>query len=181
MVDAKHGRARRANERAKESEAQLTAESNEPREWIFTFGSGHVHPTTGESLGRRFVRVAGSRRVARALMVELFGIRWSNQYAANDPDDPAGIARFGLVELPPDQYPPLRLFERWLTFDRATLHEAAPIAERHLARIAFYSGVEALFAELETLADASESETDRRVAELKDELRRFAAAVRGFR
>jgi len=79
---------------------------DEPREWIFTFGGGHVHPATGESLSRRFVRLAGTKRAARERMVALFGIKWSHQYDAGDPDDPAGVRQFELVELPPQQYPP---------------------------------------------------------------------------
>lgn len=88
----------------------------EPTEWIFTFGSGHVHPTTGEPLGQRFVRIAGTRRVARARMVERFGIKWSHQYAANQPDA-AGVERFGLEELPPAQWPPPPIGARHVQWD----------------------------------------------------------------
>jgi hypothetical protein len=177
MVDAQHRRARRSSERAKESEAQLTAESDEPREWIFTFGGGHVHPTTGESLSRRFVRLAGTKGMARACMVELFGIKWSHQYAADDGDDPAGVAQFGLEELPSAQFPPLRLFERWREFEDAYLPDAASDGQRRQLRVAFYNGVAALFLELRELAEANDSQIDRRFDELDSELRRFELAV----
>lgn len=67
----------------------------EEREWIFTFGSGHeLH---GESLGKAFVRIRGTALVARGRMIELFGVRWSHQYAT---EEAAGVQQFGLTELP---------------------------------------------------------------------------------
>lgn len=65
------------------------------REWIFTFGSGHE--LNGESLGKRFVRIRGTALIARGIMLERFGIRWSHQYAT---EEAAGVQQFGLTELP---------------------------------------------------------------------------------
>jgi hypothetical protein len=80
--------------------------SEQPREWIFTFGGGHVHPTTGESLSRRYVRITGTRREARARMVAVFGVKWSHQYPTTDD---AGVEQFELEELPPAHWPALPL------------------------------------------------------------------------
>jgi hypothetical protein len=52
------------------------------REWIFTFGYGHVHPETGESLAERFVRIPGTYSDARREMARRFGMRWAFQYEA---------------------------------------------------------------------------------------------------
>lgn len=110
---------------------------DEPREWIFTFGGGHVHPATGDSLSRRFVRLAGTKRAARERMVALFGVKWSHQYDAGDGSDPAGVSQFELVELPPEQYPPpaprpsgwlswrgVRLKSRYMSGDGQCWHSA---------------------------------------------------------
>jgi hypothetical protein len=66
-------------------------------EWIFTFGSGHVHPETGERLANCYVRVPGDINSARAAMVERFGLKWAFQYAT--PEE-AGVERYGLREIP---------------------------------------------------------------------------------
>lgn len=52
-------------------------------QWLFTFGFGHVHPETGESLANRCVRFDGSYQQARAEMVKRFGIKWAFQYACD--------------------------------------------------------------------------------------------------
>lgn len=65
------------------------------RDWIFTFGSGHeLH---GESLAKAFVRIHGTAGTARRRMIDLFGIKWSHQYAT---EEAAGVQQFGLTELP---------------------------------------------------------------------------------
>jgi hypothetical protein len=64
--------------------------------FIFTFGSNHVHPVTGDSLGRRFVKIeAEDSEAARAEMVSRWGTRWAMQYAAPYP----GIEKYELREL----------------------------------------------------------------------------------
>jgi hypothetical protein len=47
-----------------------------PGEWIFTFGVGHVHPITGESLRGCYVRIPGDYEAARAEMLARFGQAW---------------------------------------------------------------------------------------------------------
>lgn len=56
----------------------------EEREWIFTFGSGHVHPVTGAPLDDCFVRIPGTFHTARRQMLDGFGIKWCGQYASED-------------------------------------------------------------------------------------------------
>jgi hypothetical protein len=53
-------------------------------QWLFTFGFGHVHPTTGESLANRCVRFKGTYAQARGEMVRRFGIKWAFQYACDE-------------------------------------------------------------------------------------------------
>jgi len=66
-------------------------------EWIFTFGFGHVHPLTGESLANRFVRIrAVNAEEARHEMVRRWGLKWAFQY---DSEDKAGVARWNLKEV----------------------------------------------------------------------------------
>lgn len=66
-------------------------------EWIFTFGSNHLHPVTGESLGRRFVRVKeGDYEKALEVMCDAFGKQWAMSYPT---EDEAQVARWGLKEL----------------------------------------------------------------------------------
>lgn len=72
-------------------------------EFIFTFGSGQISPISGRNQGRygqgRFIRIdAPDYLTARERMVELYGLDWSMQYTTED-DDPAGIQRFGLIEV----------------------------------------------------------------------------------
>ena len=50
--------------------------------WLFSFGYGHTHPDTGESLSDKAVRFGGTYEEARAKMVERFGVKWAFQYAA---------------------------------------------------------------------------------------------------
>lgn len=57
--------------------------------WLFTFGFGHTHPETGESLSGKAVRFEGTYAEARAKMVERFGIKWAFQYA--DGPGPVGV------------------------------------------------------------------------------------------
>ncbi len=74
------------------------------KSFYFTFGSGHVHPTTGEPLEDRYVRIdAASMELARSTMVQHFGLKWSSSYES---PSQAGIERWGLVELPRLDWPP---------------------------------------------------------------------------
>jgi len=69
----------------------------ELREWIFTFGFDHVHPVTGGSLAKRFVRIrAEDAEAARWEMVRRWGLKWSFQY---ETEEQAGVARWGLTEV----------------------------------------------------------------------------------
>jgi hypothetical protein len=66
-------------------------------ESIFTFGSGHVHPVTGEPLGNRFVAIqAETHAAAREEMVRRWDTRWSMQYPDRDGPRGAGVAKYGL-------------------------------------------------------------------------------------
>ena len=66
-------------------------------EWIFTFGFGHTHPKTGESLANTFVRIAAAdSEAAREEMYRRFGQKWSFQY---DSEQKAGVEKYGLREL----------------------------------------------------------------------------------
>jgi hypothetical protein len=66
-------------------------------EWIFTWGTGHRHPVTGESLMDRFVVIpAEDYESARRKMVGRFGTKWCGQYESREA---AGVARFDLREL----------------------------------------------------------------------------------
>ena len=50
--------------------------------WLFTFGFGHTHPDTGESLSGKAVCFDGTYEEARHKMVERFGDKWAFQYQA---------------------------------------------------------------------------------------------------
>lgn len=64
---------------------------------IATFGSGHVHPDTGESLAQRFVRVEGPDEDAiRLVLNDRFGGRWASLYAD---ETAAGVGTYGLTEV----------------------------------------------------------------------------------
>lgn len=66
----------------------------EVRDWIFTFGFGHV--ATGEvPLRNRFVRIRGTFEEARTEMVRRFGRTWAFQYPS---EDEAGVSTYGLTE-----------------------------------------------------------------------------------
>lgn len=70
----------------------------DPGEWIFTFGMGHVHPTTGESLRNCYVRISGDYETARAEMLARFGQAWCWQ----EPGDWRGVEQYKLREIEPD-------------------------------------------------------------------------------
>lgn len=65
---------------------------------VFTFGYGHSCPFTGRALADHYATVvAADKEQCRALMVQMFGLKWAFQY------DSAELAR------PPDY--PRRLVE----------------------------------------------------------------------
>jgi hypothetical protein len=66
------------------------------RDWIFTFGFGHVHPESGESLRNRFVRIRGTFSEARDEMVRRFGKKWAFQYKS---EQDAGVGTYALTEV----------------------------------------------------------------------------------
>jgi hypothetical protein len=74
-----------------EHECGATARSPE---WFFTFGYGHSHPVTGESLAMHYTRVR---------MCERFDNKWAFVYPSAEA---AGVERHGLVELPRSAWPP---------------------------------------------------------------------------
>ena len=66
-------------------------------EWIFTFGFGHVHPSTGERLANKFMRIrADDWQSARDEMLRRFGRKWAFQYPS---EDDAGVAKYNLTEV----------------------------------------------------------------------------------
>lgn len=71
---------------------------------IFTFGFGHKHPVTGQSLGNMFVVIEGeTKEHCRCKMLNHFGNTWAFQY---DTAERAGVDRFSLTELPTMEFPP---------------------------------------------------------------------------
>ena len=75
--------------------------------WLFTFGAGHVHPTTGLPLDKRYALAPWplSYNEARKWMVDRFGIQWCAQYDAAEDGDPAGEEKYGLTALTVDEIP----------------------------------------------------------------------------
>jgi hypothetical protein len=68
----------------------------EPRDWYFTFGANHTHPTTGQRLGRSYVRIHGTCEATMEAMFAAFGDRWSHQYPTTGA---AGVERYALTEV----------------------------------------------------------------------------------
>lgn len=64
--------------------------------WYITFGFGHVHPFTKESLANCYVVLTGSEVDVRTKMIERFGQRWAFVY---DSADAAGVERYNLREI----------------------------------------------------------------------------------
>jgi hypothetical protein len=67
------------------------------REWIFTVGSNHYHPVTGEPLGYAFVAIEGTAAEARATMFKYFDRKWAMQYPSRGE---AGVERWNLHQIP---------------------------------------------------------------------------------
>lgn len=87
----------------------IAREDPEPRDWYFTFGSGHRAyarlggpiPLQGEQgqgfrLADRYVIIHGTYTTARQRMYEIFGAVWSSQYGTRES---AGVDEYGLTEL----------------------------------------------------------------------------------
>lgn len=75
----------------------------EPRDWFFTFGMTHQSPH-GEDVRDRFIRIHGTYRDAREIMIAYFGTTWCGQYeSAQD----AGVHFFNLKELSIRDFTPL--------------------------------------------------------------------------
>jgi hypothetical protein len=70
---------------------------HEEREWLFSFGYGHVHPITGESLAGCYVRIRGTVDSSRDRMFAAFGPRWAFQYRTAEE---LGVEEYGLREIP---------------------------------------------------------------------------------
>jgi hypothetical protein len=71
--------------------------AEQPQDWFFTFGADHLHPDTGQRLGRSYVRIHGTCDSTRTVMFGAFGNRWSHQYLSAER---AGAGKYGLVEVP---------------------------------------------------------------------------------
>lgn len=83
-----------------EYQSRLAAKKRETeQEWFFTFGFGHVHPVTGESLANCYTTIMGDVNTTRALMAEKFGNKWAFQYPSREA---AGVEKYNLkyVEYP---------------------------------------------------------------------------------
>lgn len=81
-------------------DAQPEPRVEREQDWIFTFGSGHTHPVTGEGLGRRYVVLHGTADSTRHQMLAVFGNRWAFQYdRADGGRGSAGVEQFGLTEI----------------------------------------------------------------------------------
>ncbi len=63
--------------------------TDEPREWIFTFGHGQQHFGT-------FVRIHGTFMSAREEMFRRFDSKWCMQYES---EEKAGVEKWNLREL----------------------------------------------------------------------------------
>jgi hypothetical protein len=81
-----------------------------PKFRYFTFAQNHVHPVTGESLARCYVKIPVPqyprywRQVPHARMLALFGRDWFAEY---DTPHSAGVTEYGLREIPlPDRLYP---------------------------------------------------------------------------
>lgn len=59
-------------------------EAEQPRDWYFTFGSGHTHPETGENLGLAYVVIHDTCDGSRERMWAGFANRWAFQYPRAD-------------------------------------------------------------------------------------------------
>lgn len=73
-----------------------TADAKEVTQWIFTFGFGHVHPVTGESLANCYVVITGDVNTSREAMARLFGLKWANQYPSKEA---AGVEKYRLRQV----------------------------------------------------------------------------------
>lgn len=71
---------------------------------IFTFGFGHKHPVTGQSLAHHYVVIEGqTSKHCRCKMLNHFGNAWAFEY----PDEEyAGVEKFNLTELSWKDFPP---------------------------------------------------------------------------
>ncbi len=77
---------------------------DEVNDWCFSFGSGHFHPVTGESLFGMYVRFPGTTwRQARVMMWERFRRKWASQYRGEECAQHA--AKYGWQELPEAEWP----------------------------------------------------------------------------
>lgn len=70
--------------------------SQPTQDWIFTFGFGHAHPQTGESLANCFIRIRGTRADARREMDRRFGQKWAFDYES---EERAGVQKYNLREI----------------------------------------------------------------------------------
>lgn len=74
-----------------------TPGQEQSQDWFFTFGADHIHPDTGQRLGKSYVRIYGTCDSTRDVMFAAFGNRWSHQYKTAER---AGADKYGLTEVP---------------------------------------------------------------------------------
>lgn len=74
------------------------AESPSPAQesWVFTFGFGHTHPVTGDSLANCYIKVRGDINETRQAMERAFGNKWAFQYRD---EEAAGVEKYKLNPL----------------------------------------------------------------------------------
>lgn len=76
---------------------ELDEDEELPEHWYFTFGFGHTHPQTGESLANHFVVIPGDVNTSRVIMERHFGRNWAFQYPTAES---AGVVKHRLKQLP---------------------------------------------------------------------------------
>jgi hypothetical protein len=86
---------------------------------LFTFGSAHRHPITGEDLFQRCVIWRGSGEVPRCLQFQRFGSDWAFNYRSDKAL--AVMAAYNYRPLMPAEIPPIRTqaddaLQRWVDY-----------------------------------------------------------------
>lgn len=98
--------------------------------WYATFGDGHTHPITGESLRDAYTLVPGDtyEDAHQAMTRSVFGRQWAFLYENADNHRGAGVARFGLHEVPFVPSSPVGV-AMWAAYDKAIADH--PMAHPH--------------------------------------------------
>ncbi len=80
------------------SEQQIQDFQIKEQDWIFTFGLSHGYANC-------YIRIHGTIESSRTRMNDLFGSHWAFQYPS---EDSAGVKKWSLKELNPNDLPHLR-------------------------------------------------------------------------